>query len=139
MRITIRNSQKKIPIDPKRIKKTILKVLSKENKRTAGEITVYFADDQKIKELNFRFLGKDTPTDVLAFDMSKAKGLSPLLADIAISTDTAVRNSRVFKTTRLYELYLYLVHGLLHILGYDHRGRRQKQLMRQKEREYVHT
>jgi probable rRNA maturation factor len=151
VKITIKNFQKKIPINPIRIKKTILKVLSKEdaspvrntksstrrNKisngaRKSGEITICFVNDKKIKELNAKFLHKNSPTDVLVFDMQTS-------ADIIISTDTAVRNSRIFKTTRFYELHLYLVHGLLHLLGYDHSNPRQRQLMRQKEKEYVNT
>jgi len=158
VKITIKNFQKKIPINPKRIKKTILKVLSKEdaspvrntksstrrNKisngaRKSGEITICFVSDKKIKELNLKFLQKNRPTDVLAFDISKTKDSGQMLADIIISTDTAIRNSKIFKTTHLYELRLYLVHGLLHLLGYDHSNPRQRQLMRQKEREYVNT
>jgi len=68
----------------------------------------------------------------LVFDMQAS-------ADIVISTDTAVRNARIFKTNRFYELHLYLVHGLLHLLGYDDSNRKQIQLMRRKEREYVNT
>jgi probable rRNA maturation factor len=132
VKIIIKNFQKKIPINPKRIKQAILRVLSREGAKKSGEITICFVNDKKIKELNLRFLHKNRPTDVLVFDMQAS-------ADIVISTDTAVRNARIFKTNRFYELHLYLVHGLLHLLGYDDSNRKQIQLMRRKEREYVNT
>jgi probable rRNA maturation factor len=132
VKITIKNFQKKIPLNPKRIKETILKVLSKEDAKISGEITICFVNDRKIKELNLRFLHKNRPTDVLAFDMQASY-------DIVISTDAVVRNSKIFKTTHLYELYLYVVHGMLHLLGYGDKTPRQRQIMRQKEKEYVNT
>ena len=60
-----------------------------------------------------------------------------LLADIMISTDTAINNARKFKTTPDYELMLYVAHGILHILGYDDRTKTQMKRMRKKEAEYV--
>ena len=62
-----------------------------------------------------------------------------MFADIVISTDTAIRNAKIFKTTQLNELYLYVVHGVLHLLGYDDRTQKQRQIMQKKEKEYVDT
>ncbi|MDD4953877.1 MAG: rRNA maturation RNase YbeY [Candidatus Omnitrophica bacterium] len=115
--VTVKNLQDKIPLYPKRIKKAILNVLSKEGIKKSGEITVCFVDDNKIKELNKEYSGQAFPTDVLAFDYSK--NTSEISADIAVSTETAIRQSKIFKTTPLYEVYLYLIHGVLHLLGYD--------------------
>lgn len=139
MRIIIKNFQKKIPINPKRTKLAILKVFSQEAAKKSGEITVCFVSDKKIKELNLKYLRKNYPTDVLTFDFSSPKDKKNIFADIVISTDTASRNAKNFKTTRIYELNLYLIHGLLHLLGYDDCTPKQRQLMRKKEREYVDT
>ena len=136
MEIIIKNLQKKIPINPKRIKKAILKVCSLEGKKS-GEINICFVNDKKIRELNYRYLGKDYPTDVIAFDMSGKA--ATLQADIAISTDTAVSNAKAFDTTPAYELYLYLVHGLLHLLGYDDRSAKQRKLMEQRANSILRT
>jgi len=73
------------------------------------------------------YLGRDAATDVIAFDLSSDK--KEFFADLAISTDTAKRNAGIFKTTPLYEVYLYVVHGLLHLLGYDDNTAKQKKLM----------
>ena len=140
MKITIKNFQKKIPVNPNRIKKTILNVLSQEEAgKISGELTICFVNDLKIKELNLKYRHKNSPTDVLAFGMLKQGNSGRKFFDIIISTDTAIRNAHLFKTRPLYELNLYVVHGILHLLGYADRTPKQRQLMRQKEREYVHT
>jgi rRNA maturation RNase YbeY len=88
--------------------------------------------------LNVKYLRKNSATDVIAVDFTgKFKGLSYLLAEIFVSTDTAIANARIFKTSPLYEIYLYLIHGALHLLGYDDKTARQKQIMRKKEKEIL--
>lgn len=101
----------------------------------AGEATFSFVTDRLIRSLNRRFHRQDRATDVLAFDLGDGPGR--LAADIVVSTDTAVRNARVYGTTPDYEAGLYCVHGLLHILGYDDHTTRDTQVMRKKERLYV--
>ncbi len=86
--------------------------------------------------MNRKFHRQDRPTDVLAFDLGDGSRNS-LAADIVISTDTAVRNARIYGTTPEYEAGLYCVHGLLHILGYDDHSTSDTQVMRKKERLYV--
>lgn len=130
MKITIKNLQKKIPINPKRIKKAVLKALSSEGLRKSGEITICFVNDREIRKLNLFYLGQNQPTDVIAFDNPPNK--KEILADIAISTDTAVRNAKIFKTTPLYEMYLYIIHGILHILGYADKTAPQRRIMQEK-------
>ncbi|MDD5595689.1 MAG: rRNA maturation RNase YbeY [Candidatus Omnitrophica bacterium] len=139
MKITIKNLQKKIPIYPLRIKRTILKVLSSEKAKNSGEITVCFVNDKAIKKLNKKYLGRNNSTDVMAFDISIKPQSGCSLADIFISTDTAVRNARIFKTSPAKESELYAVHGILHLLGYDDRTIKQKQLMHKKEARYVNS
>jgi len=73
----------------------------------------------------------------LAFDITDKKDKDKMFADIVISTDTALRNAGIYKTTALDEVNLYLVHGALHLLGYDDHSLRDRQLMRKKEKIYV--
>jgi probable rRNA maturation factor len=130
VKITIKNLQNKIPINLKRIKKAAFKTLFSEGLKKSGEITVCFVNDKEIKELNLLYLGQNKPTDVIAFDNSQNK--KEILADIAISTDTAARNAKIFKTTPLYEIHLYVVHGILHILGYADKTAPQRRIMQEK-------
>ena len=138
MEIIIRNLQKKIPVRKTKIKKAILKVLSEEGPKLNAQIWVSFVRDSAIKALNARFLNKNSATDVLAFDLSDTHTPGYLVADIVVSVDTALRNARIFNTKPSYELALYAVHGLLHLLGYGDHTRHEKQLMRRKEKTYVH-
>jgi probable rRNA maturation factor len=71
--------------------------------------------------------------------MANPKEQGSLSADIIVSTDTALRNAKIFKTTPSYELSLYSIHGLLHLLGYDDHSLKDRKIIREKELEYVHT
>ncbi len=137
MTITIKNLQNKIHIRPKRIKQIVLKVLAKEAKSKPARINVCFVDDSRIKELNRAYLKKDSPTDVLAFDMSGPPDAGCICADIVVSAETAVRNAGIFKTSKIFEAYLYLVHGVLHILGYRDDNPKGKKLMQDKAEEIL--
>ncbi|MFH1355394.1 MAG: rRNA maturation RNase YbeY [Candidatus Omnitrophota bacterium] len=140
MKVTIKNSQKTIPIDRRTIKKTTLKVLSSQSKEKSGEINICFVSDKKIKQLNRLYLGKSGPTDVLSFDLTETYDTEKkLFADIIISADTALSNSKIFKTDPLYEIHMYVVHGLLHLLGYDDGTLKQRKRMEQKTRQILKT
>jgi probable rRNA maturation factor len=132
VKIAIKNLQKKIPVTAltsTRIKKAILKTCLSEDVRKPGEITVCLVNDRAIKEFNLNYLAQNNPTDVLAFDFNEG---GRILADIMISTDTASRNARIFKTSPLRELYLYVIHGMLHILGYDDESTGERKVMDKK-------
>ena len=137
MKITVKNLQKKLLISPVKIKKLILKILRGEGIKESGYINICFSDDSLIKKFNLKFLKTNSSTDVLAFNLNNNLENKILLADIMISTDTAIKNSRKFNTKPEYELMLYLTHGILHILGYDDHDKTQKKQMREKEIEYV--
>jgi len=99
---------------------------------------VTYVTDARIKRLNRLYMSKDRPTDVMAFSMlegKRLKGQDKFLGDIVISVDTAKRQAREFGTTKEYELKLYLIHGALHLLGYDDRtpGGFKKMKKRQEE------
>ena len=85
-----------------------------EKQKKSGAITICLVSDRAIRQLNLMYLAHNIATDVIAFDLSEKKNR---IADIAVSTDTAVRNAKAYNTTPLDELYLYVIHGLLHILG----------------------
>lgn len=111
--------------------------MAKEGLNKSGEITLCFVNDSQIRKLNVKYLKEKSPTDVLAFDLGLKTKNSPMLADVVISTDTAIRNAKLFKTTPLFELNLYCLHGVLHLLGYKDKTLKDKKLMRKKESTYV--
>ena len=137
MQITIINQQKKIPVNKRAVKTTVLKtlgILSPYAKRfgvgaSSGRLTIVYVDNHAIEELNYRFLKKRCPTDVLCFDLSEGEDLN---ADIVISAEMARENSILFKTSSLWEANLYLVHGILHLFGFDDRSKKQRLRMQRK-------
>jgi probable rRNA maturation factor len=138
LKITIKNLQKKVPVYPARIKKSILRAIKQEGLKKQGEITVSFVNDRLISKLNQRYLKKKYPTDVLAFNMAESPKSKNMLADIIVSADTALRNARIYGTSAPYELSLYSIHGLLHLLGYNDQAPKERLLMRKKELKYAH-
>jgi probable rRNA maturation factor len=101
------------------------------------EVSILFTDDTGISHLNATHLGRSGPTDVLAFPMN-APGETPLhpeiLGDVAVSAERAVLYAKERELDPQRELSLYLIHGLLHLLGYDDMDRNLTRLMRQREK-----
>jgi probable rRNA maturation factor len=89
-----------------------------------GEVTILLADDKRLKELNRSFRGKNKATDVLSFpayhDQQNPTATEDIAGDLAISIDTAARQAAEFNHTLEDELRILILHGLLHLAGYDH-------------------
>ena len=132
MKITIRNLQSRIPLNQARIRKAALRACSETNILKSGSIAVIFVTDRYIRKLNLKYLRKNRPTDVMAFDISGQPGRE-INADIFISVDTALRQSKLYKTTPLSELFLYVIHGVLHLAGYDDNTRKNRLAMQKKQ------
>jgi len=90
-----------------------------------AELSLLFVNDLQIQVLNQRYLRRDKPTNVLAFPMRKGEfsTLHPhLLGDIVISVETAKRQSNRFGLNEMGMIILLMVHGVLHLIGYEHEG-----------------
>jgi len=107
----------------------------------AVELSIALVDDARIRDLNRDYRKKDKPTDVLAFAMSEGEGGAHggLLGDVIVSIDTARRQAKAAKRSLLDELTMLLAHGLLHLLGYDHRNDREERVMVAKTKELEAT
>jgi probable rRNA maturation factor len=87
------------------------------------ELSILLVDDDEMTHLNLEYLARDHPTNVLAFPMREGENghLHPhLLGDVIISTETAEREAQYRGVILQEEMALLLVHGILHLLGYDH-------------------
>lgn len=136
MKINVVNSQKIIAPDTNQIKRMasgVLNVLDEQN----AELSVYIVDDAEIRKLNYHYRGVDKPTDVLAFSMREGqalKGTEGILGDIVISAETVLRQARHFGKKVKDEINLYLLHGILHLVGYDDRSARARKKMQKMQR-----
>jgi probable rRNA maturation factor len=139
MKLQIKNSQNKIKIDKRMIRGTVSKILKILN-CADKEISLSFVDDENIKKLNKQYLGKDKATNVLSFSLQEGEygNINPqILGDIIISVETAQRDALYGKLTIAQEIDFLIIHGILHLLGYDHEHTTEKEThrMRQKEKE----
>ena len=102
-------------------------------RRDDAELSLLLVSDREMRVLNRRWRGHDRPTDVLSFPQDA--GRSALLGDVVISVDTARRQAAERRTTLGREGERLLIHGLLHLLGYDHeRSAAEARRMARKER-----
>lgn len=104
---------------------------------TRSELSLSLVDDEEIRALNGQWRGKPRPTDVLAFSMLEgehAEHRGKLLGDVVISTETARRQARARHRSLDEELARLLIHGTLHLLGYDHERDADAREMRAEER-----
>jgi probable rRNA maturation factor len=92
-----------------------------------GEIAICFVSDPRMRKLNSLYLNKHSSTDVMAFDLS-VNG-DALFGDVVISPRTAVRNAREFKCTVVQEIALCVVHGILHLIGFNDRTAGERKVM----------
>jgi probable rRNA maturation factor len=89
------------------------------------ELSILFVDDPYIQGLNRNYLHRNKPTNVIAFPMGKGEfsSLHPqVLGDVVISVETAHRQSRRFGLTGAEMVVFLMIHGILHLIGYDHEG-----------------
>jgi probable rRNA maturation factor len=146
-------------IDIARWSRLATEVLRSEGVRGLAELSVLFVGDEAIAELNELYMGKPGPTDVLAFPIdageveviagpggaSRGPDRAPidsgdlplLLGDVVICPPVAQRQAAAHAGTFDDELALLLVHGVLHVLGYDHAEADEQARMRERERELL--
>lgn len=118
------NLKKKITI-----KLWIAKVLRLEKKQV-GQINFLFTNDEEILKKNIQFLQHNTYTDIITFNYCKDKIIN---GDIIISIDRVKENAEKFKSDFEEELKRVLIHGVLHLCGYNDKKTADKELMRKKE------
>ncbi len=123
------------------MKKALMIAMKLTNQKETSEVSLLLTDDQEIQKLNKKYRNIDAPTDVLSFsqiDASKCS-LHPLcndeylLGDIVISVETAQRQADELGHSLLHEINLLLIHGFLHLIGYDHYSKNKTDQMKELE------
>lgn len=111
-----------------------LKMVAGSEIRKIGDVNVIFCSDNYILDVNMKYLQHDYFTDIITFDYCEGKVLS---GDLFISVDSVRENSIEFGTDFEEELHRVIVHGVLHLIGYDDHTEEDKKVMRQKENYYL--
>lgn len=145
MAVIISNEQEivKIPADwTGKINKVVEICLQKEDIDPKAEVSLLFVDNETIRAFNHQYRQKDVATDVLSFPMYEADEPIDdeeeiLFGDIIISLERAQKQAIDYQHSLEREVMYLLVHGLLHLSGYDHIEEADKKIMRQKEEELL--
>jgi len=122
--VRIRNLQKRIRISQKRIREVVREIL-RDLGYQKWETSILLVDDQQIREINKKYLNRNRPTDVISFSQVEGEGTpenTHLLGDVVVSLETAKRQAKESHTSLQDEVTFLLIHGILHLLGYDHEG-----------------
>jgi probable rRNA maturation factor len=139
-RVLISNRQRKVAVDCRRMREVADFVLESLGFEEA-ELSVVLVSDRRMKQLNRQYLDRDRPTDVLAFAQWEGGGkrLHPAcMGDVVIGAETAAGQAGQAGVHLNQELDLLLVHGILHLVGYEHtRISKEATAMRRKERQLV--
>jgi len=153
MEITINNVQQKIELPQgyeKLIRGCIEEVCNREKLPENCEVGVTLMDDEGIRMLNRDYRGIDEPTDVLSFSVIERHEKEPdifyrsgdegpvVLGDIIISVEMAVKQAEEYGHSLQRELGFLVVHGMLHLAGYDHLDEASEAEMCRKQREILH-
>lgn len=145
MAVVITDEQEKIVIPEDwtgKIERVAEICLQEEEIDPKAEIGLMFVDNEQIREMNKTYRDKDTATDVLSFPMYEADEAIDdedeiLLGDIVISLERAAEQAEEYGHSLEREVMYLLVHGLLHLAGYDHMEDDEKKEMRQREEELL--
>ena len=148
MIVTLENNQEKVSI-PEALEADLTKAMNVVAELEAlspqTEVDITLVDDAAIHELNRTYRGSDRPTDVLSIALDEGEEepevdddeIEHLLGDVIISAPTAVRQGEEYGHGLEREMTYLAVHGMLHLLGYDHMEEKDKLIMRKREEEVL--
>lgn len=122
MAIYLSNQQKALPINRGKLRRRLARLLNELN-LSGADLSVTITDDQSIRRINSQHRGVDAPTNVLAFALEEGfpmPGTPRVLGDVIISSETIMREAEPLGYSEAGMFYFYLIHGLLHLIGYDH-------------------
>lgn len=128
-------------ISVSKIKKQLIKTIAQKillaERINHAEITIVIVDDNYIRRLNRDFLNKDVTTDVLSFDLSDDQNNQILEGEIYVNIEQIRRQAIDFRVSFEDELYRVVIHGLLHLVGYEDQIVQQQQIMTEKEDHFL--
>jgi len=126
------SDRQEIPVDEAGLRELAARTLAGMGV-PASELSVSFVSEEEIAELHVRYMGEEGPTDVLSFPLGDDAGGIAVLGDVVIAPAVAARNNPEVEG----ELRLLLVHGILHLLGYDHEEDEERAVMWELQERYT--
>lgn len=138
MIIHVFDRQSALKISNDQVQRLVQQVI-REEKQTCDEVAVYFVDTAAICELHEQFFQDASPTDCISFPMDEeSHGLSyRILGDVFVCPETAISYANRHQLDAYEETTLYIVHGLLHLMGYDDLQKEDRRRMRRAETRHM--
>lgn len=136
MKITLSNHQKTLTIKPPFWRK-IVKEVAKFEGQDFAEFSLHFVDKEEIAQVHADFFDDPTPTDCISFPIDGPGEPYRVLGEVFVCPEVAKEYAELHKGEPLRETILYVVHGLLHLFGYDDIKTKDKRLMREAEKKHM--
>lgn len=137
MKVSVYNRQKDVSISKKSVTKSVKSILE-FHQLTCDEMAVHFITDIKMRKLHAEYFNDPSPTDCITFPIDRdASSGYFFLGEVLICPRTALNYIDVNGGELYNEITLYMVHGILHLLGYDDIEKRDQKIMRTKEKELM--
>ena len=115
------------------LKKYIEKVI-REERKVPGDLNFILTNDDKIKRINREFMGRNYTTDVIAFNYNEGKTIN---GELYVSLETVFKNSKIYGVSFRKEVIRVIIHGVLHLCGYNDKELSESIAMKEKEEEYL--
>ena len=136
--LEILDEQDELAVDIEKVRAVCEQILSDGGIRS-GKINVVLVESNTIQQYNRDFLQHDYPTDTISFLTEDQRSKGYLEGEVLACTEVAQERSGEFGWTAEEELFLYVVHGMLHLIGFDDATPEQRNVMQEKERSYLAT
>lgn len=136
MNVNIENSQSALSIDPALVQRIAEEVVLLENKKF-DEVSLYFVTTQEICDLHEEYFDDPSPTDCISFPIDNTDGGYRILGDVFVCPETAIEYAKENGGDPYEETTLYIVHGMLHLLGYRDIEEEEEKEMREGEARHM--
>jgi probable rRNA maturation factor len=136
--LEILDEQDELAVDLERVREVCERILADAG-IDSGRINVVFVDSETIRQFNRDFLQHDYVTDTISFPMEDRRSEGYLEGEVLVCTEIAKSRAAEFGWTADEELLLYVVHGMLHLVGFEDTTAEQRTIIQEKERSYLAT
>jgi len=131
--LSVRSRQRQVKLDQKLLRTIVIWLLAEQLGLKKYELSLQFVGTDEITALNEEYLRHKGSTDVITFDYGSSRQQSMVIGDVIICIDEAIAQAPRFQSTWQIELVRYVVHGVLHLLGFDDRTSAKRERMKRRE------
>ena len=137
MKITVTNNQADLFLSPLKVRKIVRCILQDLLKIPCSEVAIHFVDKKEISKLHKKFFNDPTITDCITFPIDGPDEENGILGEVFVCPYVAIKYAKENNLDPYQETTLYIIHGLLHLLGFDDIKEKDRKVMRQQEKKLM--